>query len=73
MLRFLNGPANGAQGGLTRLFQRDGQWVDVAPVKWSALFSRRGFSVESVIHEGCRVTGDVSKYVARIIVMFGTD
>ena len=29
--------------------------------------------MESVVHEGCRVTGDVSKYVARINVMFGTD
>ena len=73
MLLYLNGPADGVQGGSTRLFRRDDQWVDVAPVKGSALFFRHGFGMESVVHEGCRVTGDVSKYVARINVMFGTD
>ena len=73
MLLYLNGPANGVQGGSTRLFRRDDRWVDVAPVKGSALFFRHGFGMESVVHEGCRVTGDVSKYVARINVMFGTD
>ena len=73
MLLYLNGPADGVQGGSTRLFRPDGQWVDVAPVKGSALFFRHGFGLESVLHEGCRVTGDVSKYVARINVMFGTD
>jgi len=45
--------------------------VDVAPVKGSALFFRHGFGFASVVHEGCRVTGDVSKYVARINVMYG--
>ena len=73
MLLYLNGPADGMKGGSTRLFRRDGRWVDVAPVKGSALFFRHGFGLESVVHEGCRVTGDVSKYVARINVMFGTD
>jgi len=24
-----------------------------------------------VVHEGCRVTGNVSKYVARVNVMYG--
>ncbi len=73
MLLYLNGPADGVQGGSTRLFRRDGQWVDVTPVKGSALFFRHGFGPESVVHEGCRVTGDVAKYVARINVMFGVD
>ena len=73
MLLYLNGPADGVQGGSTRLFCLDGQWLDVAPVKGSALFFRHGVGKESVVHEGCRVTGDVSKYVARINVMFGTD
>ena len=72
MLLYLNGPADGVQGGSTRLFRPDGQWVDVAPVKGSALFFHHGFGMESVVHEGCRVTGEVSKYVARINVMFGT-
>ena len=73
MLLYLNGPADGVVGGNTRLFRRDGQWVDVMPVKGSALFFRHGFGPESVVHEGCRVTGDVSKYVARINVMFCGD
>ena len=73
MLPYPNGPADGVQGDSTRLFSRDGQWVDVAPVKGSALFFRHGFGLDSVVHEGCRVSGGVSKYVARINVMFGTD
>lgn len=73
MLLYLNGPADGVQGGSTRLFSRDGRWVDVEPVKGSALFFRHGFGLDSVIHEGCRVVGSVSKYVARINVMFGVD
>lgn len=71
MLLYLNGPADGVQGGCTRLFSRDGQWVDVSPVKGSALFFRHGFGPDSVLHEGCRVTGSIPKYVARINVMFG--
>lgn len=71
MLLYLNGPANGVQGGNTRLFRQDGSWVDVAPVKGSALFFRHGFDRDSVLHEGCRVTGNVAKYVARINVMYG--
>ena len=73
MLLYLNGPADNVQGGNTRLFRKDGSSVDVAPVKGSALFFRHGFDRDSVVHEGCRVTGSVSKYVARINVMFGTD
>jgi len=70
MLLYLNGPADGVQGGNTRLFKADGTWVDVSPVKGSALFFRHGFGPDSVRHIGCRVQGSVSKYVARINVMF---
>jgi hypothetical protein len=73
MLLYLNGPADGVQGGSTRLFSRDGGHVDVEPVKGSALFFRHGFGLDSVVHEGRRVVGNVSKYVARINVMYGTD
>jgi hypothetical protein len=71
MLLYLNGPADGVIGGSTRLFSRDGRQVDVEPVKGSALFFRHGFGFSSVVHEGCRVTGDMPKYVARITVMYG--
>lgn len=71
MLLYLNGPEDGVQGGNTRLFRPDGSAVDVQPRKGSALFFRHGFGPHSVRHIGCRVTGDVSKYVARINVMYG--
>ena len=29
-----------------------------------------GFDMQSVMHEGCRVTGDAAKYVARVNVMY---
>jgi hypothetical protein len=70
MLLYLNGPAEGVQGGNTRLFRPDGGAVDVAPRKGSALFFRHGFGPQSVRHIGCRVIGQVSKYVARINVMY---
>lgn len=70
MLLYLNGPADGVQGGHTRLFRPDGSWLDVSPVKGSALFFRHGFGPDSVRHIGCVVHGAVSKYVARINVMF---
>ncbi len=70
MLLYLNGPADGVQGGNTRLFKPDGSWVDVSPVKGSALFFRHGFGPDSVRHIGCVVHGAVSKYVARINVMY---
>jgi 2OG-Fe(II) oxygenase superfamily len=73
MLLYLNGPADGVVGGSTRLFGLDGRRVDVEPLKGSALFFRHGFGPDSVVHEGCRVTGSVSKYVARINVMYGTE
>jgi hypothetical protein len=71
MLLYLNGPRDGVQGGDTRLFRPDGGYVDVSPVKGSALFFRHGFGPGSVLHEGRQVSGAVSKYVARINVMYG--
>jgi hypothetical protein len=73
MLLYLNGPADGVLGGSTRLFSPDGHRTDVKPLKGSALFFRHGFGANSVVHEGCRVSGKVSKYVARINVMYGTE
>ena len=70
MLLYLNGPADGVLGGNTRLFRPDGSYVDVSPVKGSALFFRHGFGPDSVRHIGCVVHGAVSKYVARINVMY---
>ena len=70
MLLYLNGEADGVQGGQTRLFRPDGSPVDVLPVKGSALFFRHGFGRDSVRHIGCVVRGPVSKYVARINVMY---
>jgi len=70
MLLYLNGPDDGVQGGATRLYSPTGLWVDVTPQKGAALFFRHGFGPGSVLHQGCRVSGDVSKYVARINVMY---
>lgn len=71
MLLYLNGPQDGVQGGNTRLLRPDGSAMEVQPRKGSALFFRHGFGPHSVRHIGCRVHGEVSKYVARINVMFG--
>lgn len=70
MLLYLNDPRDGVEGGSTRLFRPDRGHVDVTPKKGSALFFRHGFGPQSVLHEGSRVFGDVSKYVARINVMY---
>lgn len=70
MLLYLNGPDDGVEGGSTRLYRPDRGWVDVRPRKGSALFFRHGFGPHSVLHEGSRVVGHVSKYVARINVMY---
>ena len=69
MLLYLNGPEDGVQGGNTRLLHRHGA-VDVVPRKGAALFFRHGFGPGSVLHEGCRVSGPIPKYVARINVMY---
>ncbi|MGM9426333.1 hypothetical protein [Hydrogenophaga sp. MI9] len=71
MLLYLNGPEDGVAGGQTRLLARDGGWTDVTPRKGAALFFRHGFSPDSVIHIGARVSGPVPKYLARINVMYG--
>ena len=73
MLLYLNGPDDGVEGGSTRLYRPDRGHVDVTPRKGSALFFRHGFGPHSVLHEGCRVFGNVSKYVARINVMYSWD
>lgn len=70
MLLYLNGPADGVEGGSTRLYRPDAGHVDVTPKKGSALFFRHGFGPQSVLHEGSRVHGAVAKYVARINVMY---
>ena len=70
MLLYLNGPDDGVQGGDTRLYRRDGSSYDVRPAKGSALLFRHGFGPQSVLHVGCPVRGAVSKYVARINVMY---
>jgi hypothetical protein len=70
MLLYLNGPEDGVQGGHTKLLHDDGYWVDIIPKKGSALFFRHGFGVDSVSHIGDQVIGDVSKYVARVNVMY---
>ena len=70
MILYLNGPDDGVVGGQTRLLGRAGAVVDVTPSKGSALFFRHGFDMQSVMHEGCRVTGDAPKYVARVNVMY---
>ncbi len=73
MLLYLNGPEDGVQGGSTRLYRPDRGHVDVTPKKGSALFFRHGFGSTSVLHEGSRVFGNGSKYVARINVMYAWD
>lgn len=70
MLLYLSGPEDGVRGGNTRLYRRDGSWTDVTPKKGSALFFRHGSCLDSVVHEGCRVTGTIPKYVARINVLY---
>lgn len=73
MLLYLNGPADGVQGGSTRLFYQDGDFIDVVPKKGSALFFRHGFGPSSVLHEGRTVTGSIPKYVARINILYCND
>jgi hypothetical protein len=70
MLLYLNGPEDGVQGGNTRMYSRDGHYVDCTPSKGAALFFRHGFNDDSVMHEGRTVKGDVPKYVARINVLY---
>jgi hypothetical protein len=61
MLLYLNGPADGVQGGATRPLRPDGSWHEVRPRKGSALFFCHGFGPDSVVHVGARVSGPVPK------------
>jgi len=70
MLLYLNGHDDGVEGGDTKLFRADRSFVSVAPRAGRALFFRHGQGPDSVMHEGTRVTGSVSKYVARINVLY---
>ena len=63
---------DGVQGGATRLYPPDGRAHDVRPSKGTALFFRHGFGPQSVLHVGCPVRGPISKYVARINVMYAS-
>ena len=72
MLLYLNGHEDGIQGGETKLYRPDGDVVSVAPKTGRALFFLHGHGRGSVVHEGARVLGTKSKYVARINVLYGT-
>jgi len=78
MLLYLNDAESGDfVGGDTRLFSlgtnpQDGQYVDVAPKKGSALFFRHGSGNDSVMHAGLPVTkGQVGKYLCKMNVLYG--
>jgi hypothetical protein len=73
MLLYLNGHENGVEGGCTRVYSDENQTLDVEPRTGRALFFRHGFGSDSVQHTGMQVTGAVSKYVARINVMYQLD
>lgn len=70
MLLYLNGPTDGVEGGSTHLYDMENQPTEIIPKKGSALFFRHGLGDGSVLHQGCRVTGSVAKYVARINVLY---
>jgi hypothetical protein len=72
MLLYLNGPEDGVEGGSTYIYDRKRQFKEIIPKKGSALFFRHGFGPHSVLHQGCRVTGNQPKYVARINVLYKT-
>lgn len=70
MLLYLNGAEDGIEGGDTVLFDAGEQKASVRPKTGRALFFRHGHSRGSVLHAGATLTGPVSKYVARINVMY---
>jgi len=77
MLLYLNdsGPDD-VVGGETRLYHmgtrpEDGEYVDVAPRKGSALFFRHGNGHDSVLHAGLPVKGGC-KYMVKMNVLYGT-
>lgn len=70
MLLYMNGAEDGIEGGETVLYDEGEQRVSVKPKTGRALFFRHGHSRGSVLHAGATLTGTVSKYVARINVMY---
>jgi hypothetical protein len=70
MLLCLNGHEDGVEGGETHLYDRGEMKHAIAPKKGRALFFRHGGERSSVLHGGARVSGPVSKYVARINVLY---
>ncbi|MEZ5840585.1 MAG: 2OG-Fe(II) oxygenase [Hyphomicrobiales bacterium] len=70
MLLYLNGREDGIEGGETLLYNEGEVRAAITPKKGRALFFRHGHGASSVLHVGGRVTGPVSKYVARINVMY---
>lgn len=72
MLLYLNGAEDGIEGGETILYDQGEPRIAVAPKTGRALFFRHGSNRGSVLHAGDTITGPVSKYVARINVMYET-
>ncbi len=70
MLLYLNGAEDGVEGGDTVLYDQGQQQLSVRPKTGRALFFRHGHSRGSVLHAGAPLTGKVSKYVARINVLY---
>lgn len=70
MLLYLNGIEDGIKGGETILFDKGEPQISIAPKTGRALFFRHGHCIGSVLHSGAPITGSVSKYVARINIMY---
>lgn len=70
MLLYLNGEENGIIGGETVLYDKGEPQISIVPKTGRALFFRHGHSKGSVLHAGAPLTGPVSKYVARINIMY---
>lgn len=70
MLLYLNGHEEGIEGGETHLYAKGALAASIPPKKGRALFFRHGHTSGSVLHAGAQVTGPISKYVARINVMY---
>lgn len=70
MLLYLNGHEDGIEGGETHLYAKGTLAASIPPKRGRALFFRHGHTSGSVLHAGSQVAGPVSKYVARINVMY---
>ena len=70
MLLYLNDATDGFAGGDTALYARGCVAASIEPRVGRALFFRHGRTTGSVLHAGTKVTGEASKYVARINVMY---